>query len=61
MTAAILKRSYPFLLDLIIKCHDWPDDVRVILVVVVDVTIAEVDVPGVGAIVLLRSPVVGAR
>lgn len=59
--AAIVERLYPTSLGYLIECGDRPDVVGVVLVVVVDVAIIEIDVPGVQRRVLRTTPVVAGR
>ena len=61
MEAAILEGQDPGDADIFAKCCDGAHHVGVVLVVVVDVAGAEVDVPGVGRVVLQRGPEVRRR
>lgn len=59
--ATIVECLYPTSLGYLIECGDRPDVVGVVLVVVVDVAITEIDVPGVQRRVLRTTPVVAGR
>ena len=59
--ATIVECLYPTSLGYLIECGDRPDVVSVVLVVVVDVAITEIDVPGGQRRVLRTTPVVAGR
>jgi hypothetical protein len=61
MLTTVIKGIKPSFDIIIVKCCNCPNNVTVVLVVVVEVTIAEVHVPAVVLTVLGTGPIVTGR